>query len=126
MLTLHPYDKSTYYGDGSYALLPDQLQTYLSTLVGFPALQRLSMCDPYDGQRFSVEESIEFREELRQFAEKVEYRTVPVPPDHISNSPGEGEDEEYGWKGIELFCEQFQTVLDDGITANVGIVSLGD
>lgn len=71
-------------------------------------------------------ESIELRDDLKRFASEVKNRLVPEPPDHVSNSPGEVADEPFGWKGVEVFCEQFETVLDDGITGDVGIAALGD
>jgi len=107
-------------------MLPDQLQTYLSYLGQYPALQRLADCDPYDEQRFSVEESVELREDLRRFTVDVKNRSVPEVPDHVGDSPGEIADGQFGWKGIEAFCDQLQCVLKDGITADVGIVSIGD
>jgi hypothetical protein len=126
LISLHPYDENSNYSQGSYALLPDQLQTYFSGLAQHPVLQRLAECDPYDGQRFSVDDSIQLRDDLKRFTERVKTRTSPEPPDRVSNSPGEIADGEYGWRGIEVFCNQFRTVLDEGIRDGTGFVSLGD
>ncbi|MEM7431990.1 MAG: hypothetical protein AAF351_08620 [Pseudomonadota bacterium] len=126
MLTLHPFDTLSRYNEGPYALLPDQLQHYLSAATQFPALRELAECDPYDGHQFSAAQAAELREELARFAQRVHRRDVPKPPEMVSNSPGEPADERYGWEGLELFCRQFDDVLSEGITSGAGIVSLGD
>ncbi len=126
MLTLHPYDPSSKYSEGPWAPLPDQLQTYLGGLDDYPQLRRLSECDPYDGELFSIDGCREMARELDRLALVVESHRVPDPPECVSQSPGEPADQPFGWTGLERFCRSLATVLQVGIGSGGGVVSLGD
>jgi len=126
MMTLHPYDDASNYSKGPYALLPDQLQSYLSELTGYSSLKQLSLCDPYDSQRFSSTEAEAMRSEIEQLRPLVINQQISPPPSLVSNSPGETPNEPYGWEGLLKFCDTFSEVLNCGIESKNGIASLGD
>lgn len=126
MLTLHPYDESAAYDCDPWASLPEQLQIYLDRLESYPKLSQLSECDPFADTRFSLEETKGMAEELAQLKLLVSARSLPAPPNFISSSPGEPADEPFGWDGLSEFCSSFAAVLEQGISAGLGIVSVGD
>ena len=126
MLTVHPGDKAAAYDRGPWAPLPEQLQVYLQQLESYPALSRLADCDPYEETQMSVEETRRMAEELFRLNQLVAARSLPSPPNLISLSPGEPADEEFGWKGLSEFCISLSSVLMQGVSSGLGIVTVGD
>lgn len=126
LLTLYPGDHSGSCVSGPWAPLPQQLQVYLDELEGCPALSRPATCNPYEEAEMSVEESTRTAEEPFRLGVLVTARPLPPPPNSISSSPGEPADEEFGWDGSSEFCDSLSSVLDQSISAVLGVVAEGD
>jgi len=98
----------------------------LTSLAGYPSLSGLADLDPYAAERIDAAVATRMRDELSRFRAALARRALPPPPPKISDSPGEASDDDFGWPGLEAFCERLAEVLAGSPSSTRGIRAIGD
>jgi len=99
-----------------------ELSEYLSK-QGFKYLRQLSQMDPY--QDFTLDRSLlnGLRQDLKALLAVTEDHSIEPPPVVVGL---EADEEEFGWKGLARFAENFRRLIDDAENAGAEIVWIGD
>jgi hypothetical protein len=97
----------------AYAVLDDELLSYLSGLDGFPALRRIGELPSAEEASIGESDREALAREARELAVLASRREVPVPPDWVGLE-GTGDirlGEEFGWRGLLDFLRRLEHLL---------------
>jgi hypothetical protein len=105
-----------------YVSFPEEVSEYLSKL-GFKYLKDLSLKDPYEEVTLERDLLSGLKADLKAVQTAIRDQSIAPPPAAVDL---EGDEEQFGWKGLASFAERFLRLIDDAEKTGGQIIWIGD
>lgn len=111
-----------------YALMDEEVATYLGTLSQFSGLRSLADLDPYGELELPRSLRNRLLVEARDLEVLASKEQLPEPPPYVglegTGDPRVGKP--FGWKGLVAFAADLRRVLEAASSQKVEVMAVGD